>query len=207
MRRHVAGIAGSKTTGSRLLGSALAAGARLVDRGHGVLERTAGSEMLSAANTALDLLVLELILDAALLAAGLLLLLGLGLPVDARSEHDVLADGGGVERGTGSVALLQAELVPGASLGDPGVHMLADDGGFDAAGHLDLLVVIVEAVRDHGLGSIFVRRHLLRGESGGVIELLVVGPVGAAGKRKNFWLEEEGDGRALLLRTGLHLLC
>lgn len=151
--------------------------------------------MLSAANTTLDLLVLELVLDAALLAASLLLLLGLSLPVDAGPENDVLADGGGIERGSGSVALLQTEFVPGASLSDPGVHMFADNAGFDAAGHLDLLVVVVEAVRDHGLGSIFVRRHLLRGESGGVIELLVVGPVGAAGNEKI--LSEVGrDGRA-----------
>ena len=139
--------------------------------------------MFSAADTALDLLVLELILDTALFA----LLLGLRclrLPVHAGSENDVLTDGGRVERRSGGVALLQPKLGPAAALGHLRVDVFANDGRFDAAGHFHLLAVIVEPVRDHRLGAILVGRHLLCGERGGVIELLVVGPVGAAKNEK-----------------------
>lgn len=136
--------------------------------------------MLSGTDTALDLLVLELVLHATLLAAILLGLLGLCLPVGARTENDVLADGGGVERGTSGVALFVAKLGPGSAFSDLGVHIFADNGGLDASGDLNLLVIVVEAVRDDGLGAIFVGNDLLRGESGGVVKFLVVGPVGTA---------------------------
>lgn len=102
--------------------------------------------MLSGTDTALDLLVLELVLNAALLAALLLGLLGLCLPVGAGTENDVLADGGGIERGTGGVALLVAELGPLAALSNLGVDILTNDSGLDAAGDLHLLVIVVEAV-------------------------------------------------------------
>ena len=149
--------------------------------------------MLSAANTTLDLLVLELILHAALLAAVLLRLRGLCLPVDAGSENDVLTDGGSIERGSGSVALLETELGPGPPLRNLGVHMFPHDGGLDPAGDLHLLALVVEAVRHNGLGAIFVRCDLLRGERGGVIELLVVGPVGAAAESYKIFMS--GDFR------------
>lgn len=144
--------------------------------------------MLSAANTTLDLLVLELVLHAALLGALLLGLLGICLPVNLRAEDDVLADGGSVEGGTGGVALLESELFPFAAFGDLGVDVFADDGGLNSAGDLHFLAVIVEAVGDDSLGAVLVRDHLLRGERGGVIEFFVVGPVGTAGKEK--WLEQ-----------------
>lgn len=140
--------------------------------------------MLSGTNTTLDLLVLELVLHAALLAAVLLGLLGLCLPVNAGAEDDVLADGGGVEGGTGGVALLVSELFPFAAFGDLGVDVFTDHCGLNPAGDLHFLVVIVETVGDDGLGAVFVRDHLLRGERGGVIEFLIVGPVGAAGNWK-----------------------
>lgn len=139
--------------------------------------------MLSGTNTTLDLLVLQLVLHAALLASILLGLLGLCLPVGARTENDVLADGGSVERGTSSVALLKAEFGPRPALSNLRVHIFADDGGLDAAGDLNLLVVVIETVGDHSLGSIFVGNHLLRGESGGVVKFLVVGPVCTAVKK------------------------
>lgn len=78
------------------------------------------------------------------------------------------------------MALLEAELGPRSALSNLRVHIFADDAGLDAAGDLHLLVIVVEAVGDHGLGAIFVGNHLLRGESGGVVKFLVVGPVGAA---------------------------
>ena len=179
MRRHVAASTGShSTSGGGVLARTLGTG--FVDRRHGVLERTASCKVLAAANTTLDLLVLELVLHAALLAAVLLSFGGLSLPVHAGTEDDVLADGGGVERRAGGVALLESELGPGAALRDLGVDVFPHNGGLDPAGDLHLLSVVVEAVRDNRLGAIFVRRHLLCGEGGGVIELLVVGPVGAA---------------------------
>lgn len=138
--------------------------------------------MLSTANTTLDLLVLQLVLHAALLATLLLSLLSVGLPVNAGTEDDVLADGGGVERGTGGVALLETELVPFAAFGDLGVDVFADNSGLNSAGDLHFLVVIVVAVGNDGLGAVLVRDHFLRREHGGVIEIFVVSPVGAAEK-------------------------
>lgn len=142
--------------------------------------------MLSGTDPTLDLLILELILHAALLAALLLRLLGLSLPVNAGTEDDVFTDGGGVERRTSGVALLEAELCPRSSLGHPGVDMFADNGGLDAAGDFHFLVLIVEAVGDDGFGAVFVRDHLLRGERGGVVEFLIVCPVGAALKFERY---------------------
>ena len=187
VRRHVAGASSTETTLVFLLLDTTSSSA-LLDGGHGILEGTAGSEMLSTANTTLDLLVLELVLHAALLGAILLFFLSIGLPVNGGTEHNVLADGGSVEGGTGGVALLESELFPFAAFGDLGVDVFADNGGLNSAGDLHFLVVIVEAVGDDGLGAILVRDHLLRGERGGVIEFFVVGPVGAAGKKK-FWLD------------------
>lgn len=66
-------------------------GAVLSDRRHGVLVGTSGREMFAVANTALDLLVLQLVLHR--LRVGVLaLVLGILAPVDAGSEDDVLAD-------------------------------------------------------------------------------------------------------------------
>lgn len=141
--------------------------------------------MLATANTTLDLLVLQLILHAALLATILLRLGRLNLPVDAGPESNVLTHGGRIEGRSGRVALLQTELGPGPPLRDLRVDMFANNGCFDPAGHLHLLAFVVESVGDDRLSAIFVGRDLLRGESGGVVELLVVGPVGAAGKWKN----------------------
>lgn len=156
----------------------------LVDRRHGVFERATSREVFAAANTALDLLVLELILDTSLLT-DFLCLLGLRLPVHTWSEDDVLADGGGVERRTRSMALLETELRPCPPLCDLRVYVLLHNSGSDPTGDLDLLAFIVEAVGNDGLCAIFVGGDLLRGEAGGVIELLVVGPVGTA-KMRNF---------------------
>lgn len=150
--------------------------------------------MLSAANTTLDLLVLELVLDAALLGASLLRLRGLSPPVRTGPEDDVLADGGGVERGTRGVALLEPELGPRPPLCDLRVDVFSHHGRLDPAGDFDFLALVVEAVRHDGLCAIFVRYDLLRGERGGVIELLVVGPVGgAAEKLKNKSQKQAGS--------------
>lgn len=180
MRRHIAGRTSAQATGSLLVVAHITSTGGLFDRGHGVLEGTPSREVLAGTDTTLDLLVFELVLHAALLAALLLRLLGLSLPVDAGTEGDVLADGGGLERGTGGVALLEAELGPRSPLGYLGVDMFADDGGLDAAGDLHFLVLIVQAVGNDGLGAVLVCDHLLRGERGRVVEFLVIGPVGTA---------------------------
>jgi hypothetical protein len=180
VRRHVASRASTERTSLVFLGGTLSTTGGFLDGSHGVLEGTASCEVLSGTNTTLNLLVLELILHAALLAAILLGLLSLSLPVDAGAEDNVLADGGGIERRTGRVSLLETELGPRPALGHLRVDVFANDGGLDAAGNLHFLVVIVEAVGDDGLGAIFVGDHLLRGKRGGVIEFLVVGPVGTA---------------------------
>lgn len=135
--------------------------------------------MLAVANTALDLLVLELVLHG--LSVGVLALLLLVLaPVHARAEDDVLADRGGVGCGTDRVARAVAKLAPGLALGDAGVDLFRVRGVADAAGRLDLLVLLVEAVRDDGLGAIPVADGLRRGKVGGgdVIDVFVVGPAG-----------------------------
>lgn len=62
--------------------------------------------------------------------------------------------------------------------------MFPDDRDLDAAGELDFFAVLVEPVGDDRLGAVFVGDHFLRGESGGVVELLIVGPGGAAAGAK-----------------------
>lgn len=185
MRGHVARSTSTQSASSRrILITSLSTSSGLVDRSHSILEGTASSKVLATANTTLDLLVLQLILHTALLATVLLRLSRLKLPVDAGPENNVLTHGGRIERRSGRVALLQTELGPGPPLRDLRVDMFAHNGRFDPAGHLHLLAFVVESVGDDRLRAIFVGRDLLRGESGGVVELLVVGPVGAAGKWK-----------------------
>lgn len=131
--------------------------------------------MLAVADAALDLLVLELVLELVLLVA---LLLGLLAPVEARPEDDVLADRGGVRGGTGPVLGALAELGPRLAVGDARVHRLGVGDEADAAGRLDLLVVVVEAEGDDGLGPVLVVDGLggrqLRAD---LLDVVVVGPV------------------------------
>lgn len=101
--------------------------------------------MLAVTNSTFDLLVLQLFLQTALLAL-LLDLLGLSLPVHAGAEYNVLSDGGGIERRTWRMTLLQAEFGPSSSLSYAGVDVLFDDCCADATGGLDFLAVVVEAV-------------------------------------------------------------
>ena len=133
--------------------------------------------MLPVTDTALHLLILQLLLHAVLVR---LLLLRICLPVDARPEDDVLAHSRGFEGRAQGLAFLQAELGPAFALGDAGVDVSLCDGGAYSAGGLDLFAVVVEAVGYYGLGPIFVGSYLLGGEDGGIVELFVVGPVGAA---------------------------
>lgn len=128
--------------------------------------------MVAAANTALDLGVLE---DGLLLLLHLLLLRS-GAEPDHRSEVDVLGDAGGISLRAGGLALLDTELGPVFPLGHARVHDLLDDGLLDAAGGLDLLAVLVDLVGDDRLGAILVLRDggLREGEG---IFIFFFGPV------------------------------
>lgn len=155
-------------------------GAGLADGGHGLLVGAAGGEVLLRADAALDLLVLELVLHA--LGVGVLaLVLGLLLPVGRGPEDDVLADRGGVGRGPRGVAAREAKLGPLLALGDARVDDLAVGDEADAAGGLDGLAVLVEAVGDDGLCAVAVLDGLIAGEGGAwdLFVVVVVGPVPA----------------------------
>lgn len=135
--------------------------------------------MLAIADTTLDFLILELIPHAAVPALFLLLFLAVFLPCHAGSEDDVFAHAGRVETGAGSVAFLQAEFRPRATFGNTGVDGFASNGGADTAGGFHSLAVVVEAVRDDGLGAVFVCGDLLWRKTGGIVEFFIVGPVAA----------------------------
>lgn len=138
--------------------------------------------MLLRADTALNLLVLELVLHA--LGVGVLaLVLGLLLPVGRGPEDDVLADRGGVRGGSRGVVARQAELGPLLALGDARVDHLAVGDEADAAGRLDGLPVLVEVVRDDGLCAVAVLNRLVAGERGrgDFFVVVIVGPVPVVG--------------------------
>ena len=67
------------------------------------------------------------------------------------------------------MALLAPELRPGPPFGDAGIDGFFDHGGADAAGGFHFLAVVVEAVGDYGLGTVFVCGDLRGGEGGGII--------------------------------------
>jgi hypothetical protein len=133
--------------------------------------------MVAVADTALDLLVLELVLHRDGRGVGLL---GLGVlaPVGAGPEDDVLADAGRVGRRTRRVLGRGAELGPRLAVGDARVDDLLVGDEADAAGRLDLLPVLVVAVLDHRCAAVLVGDLLGRGQLlDGLVQVLVVGPV------------------------------
>lgn len=158
--------------------------------------------MLSAANTTLDLLVLELVLELILRVA---LLLGVLAPVEAGSEDDVLTDRGGVGGRASAVLCALAKLAPCFSVGYTGVDDFFVRDVADSAGGLDLVSVLVDAERDDGLCSVFVGDGLGRGKvGGGLLDVVVVGPI-----RSSFAVVEvslllnEGEGGGYLPKEGL----
>lgn len=134
--------------------------------------------MFSVTNPTFDLHIFQLLLR---IIPGLLFLLAILLPCHARPEYDVLPHARGIETRAGSVAFFETEFRPGFALGDTGVDIFFDDGGADAAGGFDAFAVVVEAVGCNSFGAVFVCGYDLWGEGGGVVEVFVVGPVGAAG--------------------------
>lgn len=133
--------------------------------------------MFAIANTALDFLVLQLVLHGLGVGIGGLVL-GILAPVDAWSEDDVLTNGGGI--GSRAIAIFgaQAELGPCFSVGDTRVYFLDMADCFDATSGLDLLAVVVVAVGDDGPALVLVLDGLGRGKFGGhLLDIVVVGPV------------------------------
>jgi hypothetical protein len=133
--------------------------------------------MLSAANTALDLLVFQLVLHS--LGAGISLALLLVLaPVDAGAEDDVLAHGGGIGGRSLCVLNARAEFAPCLAIGHTGVHGLLVCGVANTAGCLDLLSVFVVVKGDDGFRAVLVRDGLGGWEIGaGLLVVIIVGPV------------------------------
>lgn len=136
--------------------------------------------MLSSTDTALDLLVLQLVLHA----SGLwLLLLGILAPVDRWLENNILADGGGVQCWSWLILCGKSKLCPCLALCNSWADNLLVNSGANAAGGLDLLSVVVQVVCDDSLRSILVGGDLLWWEFlRVVVELLIIGPVLAAEK-------------------------
>ena len=138
--------------------------------------------MLAVADTALDLLVAELVLHR-LRVRVVGLVLGLFAPVGRRPEDDVLADGGRVGRRSGRVLGRVAKFGPSLALRHPRVDDLAADHVTHPPGGLDLLPLIVEPVLDYGPCSILVlyllRRRQVGRDSrrGRLLKILVVRPV------------------------------
>jgi hypothetical protein len=102
------------------------------------------------------------------------------------------------------MALFEAELGPGSSLGDAGINVLLDKGCADPAGGFHFLAIVVEGIGYDSLCAVFVGENLLRGKGGRVIKLLVIGPVGSTAAKnsrlalgqikvrraKGFWRED-----------------
>ena len=133
--------------------------------------------MLAVANTALDLLVLELVLHG--LGVGVLVLvLGVLAPVDAGLEDDVLADRRGVWGRALGVLCAEPELAPRFALRHARVDHLAVGDEADPPCGLDFLAIVVDLVLDDGGAAVLVG-DLLRGREleGCLVEVLVVGPV------------------------------
>ena len=131
--------------------------------------------MLSITDTTLNLLVLQLVLHGAGLGG---LLLGVLSPVGTWLEDDVLSDRGGVWCWAGLILLRLPELRPGLALGDTWVDDLFHEGCADAACSLNFLAIVVQSPGNSSDGSVLVGSSGVRWKLvGGLIELVVVGPV------------------------------
>lgn len=178
--RHV----GPLLAGARSAGRGLVAHTRghvgravLAHRRHRVLVRTPGRKVLAVADTALDLLVLELVLHR--LRVGVLaLVLGVLAPVDAGAEDDVLAHRRRVGRRADRVLCTLAKLAPRLAVGHAGVDRLRVRDIADPARRLHLLALVIVAECDDGLGAVLVGDGLGGREVGRcLLDIIVVGPV------------------------------
>jgi hypothetical protein len=177
MRGHVAAVASSTGTARsarRIVGHL--GGCGLAIGRHGVLEGTLCGEMVAAANTALDLCALEVLL----LLLHFVLVLGARLPVRHGAEDDVLGDAHSISLRSGRLALFLAKFGPRLALGDARVHDLLDDGLLDAARGLDSLAIFADGVGDDGLGAILVLDDLVLRKGLRRVLVLLFGPVGSS---------------------------
>lgn len=132
--------------------------------------------MVSAANTTLDLGILEVVLLLRLLA----LILCARLPSCDRPEQNVLSNGGRIGLWTEGLSFFLSELGPMLALGDTRVDDGFDGRFLDAACGFDLFAVFAERVGDYCLAAILVFGDGLRGKGGGELGVvLLFGPVGA----------------------------
>lgn len=158
MWRDIAAAASSKTslrstTTQTLVHIRRGTGIRTLRR-HGVLERTLGSEMVTAANTTLDLHLLELL--SLLILLRLRLLLTTRLEARHRAENNILAQRRGIRARTRWLARLRPHLVPLSPLRHARVLLLLDHCSSDALRALDLLALLVEEDRHDRLGAVLV---------------------------------------------------
>lgn len=152
-------------------------GAALAHGGHSILVRAPSRKVLAVTDTALDLLVAQLVLHG--LGVGVrLLVLRVLAPVGAGPEDDVLAHRRRVRHGARAVLGAVAELGPRLAVRHPRVHPLRVRRVPHPPGRLDLLVVLVDVVGDDGLGAVLVAERL-RGRElrGDLVHVLIVGPV------------------------------
>ena len=133
--------------------------------------------MLAVTDTALDLLVAQLVLHG--LRVGVcLLVLGVLTPVGAGPEDTVLTHRGRVGDGALGVLGAVAELRPRLAVCHPRIHALRMRRVAHAAGRLHLLAVFVDVVGDDGLRAVLVAEGLRGRELGSeLVHVLIVGPV------------------------------
>lgn len=132
--------------------------------------------MLAVADTALDLLVLQLVLHR--LRVGVLaLVLGILAPVDTGPEDDVLADSCRI-CGAGAILCTFPKLAPRLAIGDARIDRLRVCDVADPPGRLYFLALVVVAIGDGGLGAVLVRDGLRRRQVGyRLLDIVIVGPV------------------------------
>lgn len=176
MRGHVASGTSASAAGLWCVVGHLG-GSRLVGHAHGVLEGTFCGEMVAAADSALDLGLLQI----RLLLVGLVLVIGARFPVCGGAEDNVLGDTDGIGLRASRPTLLLTKLLPVLALGDARVHDLLDNGLFDAAGSLDLLAIFADGVCDYGLASVLVLDDLILRQLEGRV-FIVVGPIRGVSK-------------------------
>lgn len=183
-RRHVRPLLDARRRPRRPRGRRLVAhprrhvrGAALAHGRHGVLVRAPSRKVLAVTDTALDLLVAQLVLHGLGVGVRLLVLCVLA-PVGAGPEDDVLANRRRVRHGARAILGAVAELGPCLAVRHPRVHPLRVRRVPHPPGRLDLLVVLVDVVGDNGLGAVLVAERLRRRElRGDLVDVIIVGPV------------------------------
>lgn len=147
----------------------------LAFRCHRVLEWTFRSEMVSAADTALDLHFLQL-LRFLILFRRLLLLLS-ALKPHHRPENDVLAQSGSIWSRTRRLACLRAHLGPCSPFSHSWIFLFLDNRPSDALCSFDALAIFVNDDCHDCLRAIFVFGDLRRWEGRCQIRLTVFCPI------------------------------